>query len=54
MGEGKILEVELHGFCHTVDKLEPKPIVVFIWELNGGDAGFRANLVDGSRFAARG
>ena len=36
--QGKILEVELHGFGDTIDKLESEPLVVFVGHLNRGDA----------------
>ena len=36
--QGKILEVELHGFSDTIDKLESEPLVVFVGHLDRGDA----------------
>ena len=52
--KGKILEVELHGFCNTVNKLKPEPLIVFIGHLDCGDARVWSDLVDGSWLAARG
>ena len=36
--QGKILEVELHGFGDTVDQLESEPLVVFVGHLDRRDA----------------